>query len=370
MERLGGEHEGRRTSVTEVTLASVVGTVIEWYDFFIYGAAAAIVFPALFFPEFEPLTGTMAAFGTYALGFFARPLGGIIFGNYGDKIGRKTMLVVTLMLMGVATTLMGFLPTFQSVGYLAPVLLLVLRILQGLGAGAEFGGAVVMAAEYSPPRRRGLYASLPCTGVAIGLLLASGVFALFSSLPEEQFLSWGWRIPFLLSIVIVAVGLYIRLRIMETPVFSRVKESDTEVRWPVLEVVRSQPRNLLVALGPRGEAAGLPGGLGVPVIVRLPVLLAAEHGGAAPDLAGHHPGKLPRRLRNVLPPGGVLRGALRHQGTLFGHRARPRDLRPVRGGHRALRSDLPALADGLLLADSRVYDRAVTHNRGGRGFRA
>ena len=256
MERLGGEHEGRRTSVTEVTLASVVGTVIEWYDFFIYGAAAAIVFPALFFPEFEPLTGTMAAFGTYALGFFARPLGGIIFGNYGDKIGRKTMLVVTLMLMGVATTLIGFLPTFQSVGYLAPVLLLVLRILQGLGAGAEFGGAVVMAAEYSPPRRRGLYASLPCTGVAIGLLLASGVFALFSSLPEEQFLSWGWRIPFLLSIVIVAVGLYIRLRIMETPVFSRVKESDTEVRWPVLEVVRSQPRNLLVAIGARFSENG------------------------------------------------------------------------------------------------------------------
>jgi MHS family shikimate/dehydroshikimate transporter-like MFS transporter len=256
MERLGGEYEGRRTSVTEVTLASVVGTVIEWYDFFIYGAAAAIVFNKLFFPEFAPLTGTLAAFGTYALGFFARPLGGIIFGNYGDRIGRKAMLVVTLMLMGVATTLMGFLPTFQSVGYLAPVLLLVLRILQGLGAGAEFGGAVVMAAEYSPPGRRGLYASLPCTGVAIGLLLSSGVFALFSSLPEEQFLSWGWRVPFLLSIVIVAVGLYIRLRVMETPVFSRVKETDTEVRWPIVEVARSQPRSLLVAIGARFSENG------------------------------------------------------------------------------------------------------------------
>ena len=256
MERLGGEHQGRRTSIREVTLASIVGTIIEWYDFFIFAAAAALVFPALFFPESEPLTGTMFAFGTYALGFFARPVGGIIFGNYGDRIGRKAMLVVTLMLMGVATTLMGFLPTFDQVGYLAPVLLLLLRILQGLGAGAEFGGAVVMAAEYSPRGRRGLFASLPCTGVAIGLLLSSGIFTLFSSLPEDQFLAWGWRVPFLLSIIIVAVGLYIRLRVMETPVFSRVKETDTEVRWPVVEVARTQPRNLLVAIGARFSENG------------------------------------------------------------------------------------------------------------------
>jgi MFS family permease len=198
MERIGGEHEGRRSSVTEVTLASVVGTVIEWYDFFIYGAAAAIVFNELFFPEFAPLTGTMAAFGTYALGFFARPLGGIIFGNYGDKIGRKAMLVITLMLIGVATTLMGLLPTFESVGYLAPVLLLLPRILQGLGAGAEFGGAVVMAAEYSPVGRRGLYASLPCTGVAIGLLLSSGVFALFA----------GGSAPFVATFLLSRTGSY------------------------------------------------------------------------------------------------------------------------------------------------------------------
>lgn len=256
MENLGGEHEGRRVSVKEVTLASIVGTVIEWYDFFIYAAAAAVVFNKLFFPESEPLTGTLLAFGTYALGFFARPVGGIVFGNYGDKIGRKAMLVVTLLLMGLATTLMGFLPTFASVGYLAPALLLLLRILQGLGAGAEFGGAVVMAAEYSPRGRRGLYASLPCTGVAIGLLLSSGIFALFSSLPEEQFLAWGWRIPFLLSIVIVGVGLYIRLRVMETPVFSRVKETDTEVRLPIVEVARTQPKNLLVAIGARFSENG------------------------------------------------------------------------------------------------------------------
>ncbi len=256
MQRIGGEDEGQRTSIVQVSAASVVGTVIEWYDFFIYGAAAAVVFNELFFPEFAPLAGTMAAFGTYAVGFFARPVGGIIFGNLGDKIGRKAILVITLMLMGVATTLMGLLPTYESVGILAPILLLLLRIMQGLGAGAEFGGAVVMAAEYSPARKRGLYASLPCTGVAIGLLLSSGVFAYFSSLPEEQFLSWGWRVPFLLSIVIVLVGLYIRLRVMETPVFSRVKETDTEVETPVLEVVRSQRRNLLVAIGARFSENG------------------------------------------------------------------------------------------------------------------
>src|SRR5215213_1169462 len=219
---------------------------MEWYDFFLY-AAAALVFPALFFPESEPLTGTLLAFGTYALGFFVRPVGGIIFGKLGDKIGRKTILIITLLLMGIATTLIGVLPTFNQLGLWAAILLLVLRILQGLGAGAEFGGAVIMAAEYSPQGKRGLYASLPCTGVAIGLLLSSGVFALFQSLPKDQFLAWGWRIPFLLSIVVVAVGLYVRLRI---------KETHTEVQTPAMEVVRSQPRNLLVAIGARFSENG------------------------------------------------------------------------------------------------------------------
>src|SRR5215217_8625126 len=256
MEQLGGEHEGQRTSLWQVIGASVIGTIMEWYDFFIFAAAAALVFPALFFPEREPLTGTLLAFGTYGLGFFARPLGGIIFGNLGDKIGRKTVLVITLLLMGIATTLIGVLPTFNQIGIWAAVLLLLLRILQGLGAGAEFGGAVIMAAEYSPQGKRGLYASLPCTGVAIGLLLSSGVFALFQSLPKDQFLAWGWRIPFLLSIVVVAVGLYVRLRILETPVFTHVKETHTEVQTPAMEVVRSQPRNLLVAIGARFSENG------------------------------------------------------------------------------------------------------------------
>src|SRR5215210_2473280 len=256
MEQIGGEDAGQRTSLWQVIGASVIGTIMEWYDFFIFAAAAALVFPALFFPEREPLTGTLLAFGTYGLGFFARPVGGIIFGNLGDKIGRKTVLVITLLLMGIATTLIGVLPTFERLGLWAAVLLIALRILQGLGAGAEFGGAVIMAAEYSPQGKRGLYASLPCTGVAIGLLLSSGVFALFSSLPEEQFLAWGWRIPFLLSIVVVAVGLYIRLRILETPVFSQVKETNTEVGMPIVEVVRSQPRSLLVAIGARFSENG------------------------------------------------------------------------------------------------------------------
>lgn len=256
MEQVGGADAGQRSSLWQVIGASMIGTIMEWYDFFIYGAAAALVFPALFFPEREPLTGTLLAFGTYALGFFIRPVGGVIFGNLGDRIGRKTVLIITLMLMGVATTLIGVLPTFERIGLWAAVLLLTLRILQGLGAGAEFGGAVIMAAEYSPENKRGLYASLPCTGVAIGLLLSSGVFALFSALPEEQFLAWGWRIPFLLSIVLVGLGLYIRLRIMETPVFSRVKETGTVVETPVLEVIRSQPRNLLVAIGARFSENG------------------------------------------------------------------------------------------------------------------
>jgi MHS family shikimate/dehydroshikimate transporter-like MFS transporter len=256
MEQIGGEDAGQRTSLWQVIGASVIGTIMEWYDFFIFAAAAALVFPALFFPEREPLTGTLLAFGTYGLGFFARPVGGIIFGNLGDKIGRKTVLVITLLLMGIATTLIGVLPTFERLGLWAAVLLIALRILQGLGAGAEFGGAVIMAAEYSPQGKRGLYASLPCTGVAIGLLLSSGVFSLFAALPEEQFLAWGWRVPFLLSIVVVAVGLYVRLRILETPVFSQVKETNTEVGIPVLEVVRSQPRNLLVAIGARFSENG------------------------------------------------------------------------------------------------------------------
>jgi MHS family shikimate/dehydroshikimate transporter-like MFS transporter len=252
MERLGGEREGQISSIRQVALASFIGTAIEWYDFFLYGTAAALVFGQLFFPEATPLGGTLLAFGTYGVGFFARPVGGIIFGHYGDRIGRKTMLVLSLLIMGVATFLIGLLPTYESIGLLAPILLVVLRLFQGIGVGGEWGGAVLMAVEHSPPGRRGFYGSWPQMGVPAGLLLANVVFFISSTaVSEEQFLAWGWRIPFLLSIILIGVGLFIRLRIMESPAFRRVQESGTEARMPILEVLRTYPKNVLLAMGMR-----------------------------------------------------------------------------------------------------------------------
>lgn len=251
MERLGGEDVGQQDSIKKVALASFIGTTIEWYDFFIYGTAAALVFNQLFFPNFSPLAGTLAAFATFAVGFFARPVGGIIFGHFGDRIGRKTMLILTIMIMGFGTVLIGCLPTYGAIGVWAPILLVALRIFQGIGLGGEWGGAVLMAVEHSPANRRGFYGSWPQTGVPAGLLLSSGVFAIFSSLPEEQFLAWGWRMPFLLSATLILVGLFIRLRISETPAFTQVRETSTEARLPIVEVVRTQPKNVLLAIGAR-----------------------------------------------------------------------------------------------------------------------
>jgi MFS transporter, MHS family, shikimate and dehydroshikimate transport protein len=248
MDRLGGEHEGQISSVRQVALASFIGTAIEWYDFFLYGTAAALVFGSLFFPEATPLGGTLLAFATYGVGFFARPVGGIIFGHYGDRIGRKTMLVLSLLIMGVATFLIGLLPTYEQVGVLAPILLVILRLFQGIGVGGEWGGAVLMAVEHAPPGRRGFFGSWPQMGVPAGLLLANVVFAITSAtLPE----TWGWRVPFLLSIVLVGVGLFIRLKIMESPAFMRVQESGTEARMPILDVLRTYPKNVLLAMGMR-----------------------------------------------------------------------------------------------------------------------
>jgi MFS family permease len=194
----------------------------------------------------------LLAFGTYGVGFFARPVGGIIFGHYGDRIGRKTMLVLSLLIMGVATFLIGLLPTFESVGLLAPILLVVLRLLQGIGVGGEWGGAVLMAVEHAPPGRRGFFGSWPQMGVPAGLLLANVVFFVTSSaMSEEQFLAWGWRIPFLLSITLIGVGLYIRLKIMESPAFRRVQESGTEANMPIIDVLRTYPKNVLLAMGMR-----------------------------------------------------------------------------------------------------------------------
>jgi metabolite-proton symporter len=243
--------ETQHGSVRLVALASLVGTTIEWYDFFLYGTAAALVFNRLFFPNSDPLMGTLYAFGTYAVGFFARPFGGIVIGHYGDKVGRKSMLVLTLVIMGVATFLIGLLPTYEQIGPWAAVVLIVLRIAQGFGVGGEWGGAVLMAVEHAPPGKRGFYGSWPQIGVPAGLVLSTFVFAMFARLPEEQFLSWGWRVPFLLSALLVGVGLLIRMSIVETPAFAKVKESATEVRQPIVEVLRAYPKEVLLAMGAR-----------------------------------------------------------------------------------------------------------------------
>jgi len=242
---------GQSTSITQVVVASFIGTAIEWYDFFLYGTAAALIFNRLFFPTFDPLVGTLAAFGTYAMGFVARPLGGVVFGHYGDKIGRKSMLSLTLLLMGIATFCIGLLPTYDTIGVWAPILLVALRVVQGFAVGGEWGGAVLMAVEHAPARRRGFYGSWPQVGAPAGLLLSTAVFSLVSTLPEGQLLSWGWRVPFLLSVILVGVGLFIRLRIRESPEFSRVKETGQEARLPLLEAVRAHPGNILLAMGAR-----------------------------------------------------------------------------------------------------------------------
>jgi MHS family shikimate/dehydroshikimate transporter-like MFS transporter len=258
MERVGGEDRGQISAIRKVAGASLIGTTIEWYDFFIYGTAAALVFPALFFPEFSETAGTLAAFATFGVGFFARPVGGIIFGHFGDRIGRKTMLVLTLTIMGVATTLIGLLPTYEAIGVAAPLLLVVLRFAQGLGVGGEWGGAVLMAVEHSPAEKRGFFGSWPQMGVPAGLILSNLIFLAVSSLPEEQFTAWGWRIPFLLSIILVAVGLFIRLRIMESPAFRRVQETQTEARMPIVDVIRTYPKQVLLAAGAFLATRGVP----------------------------------------------------------------------------------------------------------------
>ena len=238
-------------SIRLVALASLIGTTIEWYDFFLYGTAAALVFNRLFFPTFDSRVGTLAAFGTYSVGFFARPFGGIVAGHYGDRIGRRSVLILTLVLMGVATFCVGLMPTYAQIGPWAAVVLVVLRIIQGLGVGGEWGGAVLMAVEHSPANARGFYGSWPQIGVPLGLLASTAVFARFARLPEHQFLSWGWRVPFLISILLVGVGLFIRLRILETPAFERVKQAGTESRHPIIEVLQTQPKEVLLSMGAR-----------------------------------------------------------------------------------------------------------------------
>jgi MFS transporter, MHS family, shikimate and dehydroshikimate transport protein len=246
------ERGGATQSIKKVAAASFIGTTIEWYDFFLYGTAAALVFGDLFFPEAKPLVGTLLAFSTYAVGFAARPIGGIVFGHFGDRIGRKSMLVLSLLIMGVATFLIGLLPTFASIGILAPILLVILRFAQGIGVGGEWGGAVLMSVEHAPKGRRGFFGSWPQMGVPAGLLLSTGVFALIQAMTSEAaFMSWGWRVPFLASAILVGVGLFIRLKLMESPAFQRVKETNTEAPKPIVDVVRKYPREVLTAMGMR-----------------------------------------------------------------------------------------------------------------------
>ncbi|HJS90782.1 MAG TPA: MFS transporter [Steroidobacteraceae bacterium] len=246
--RTAAEDSGNRSS-RQVALASGIGTTAEWYDFFVFGTAAALVFPKLFFPRFSPFAGTLASFATFGVAFFARPIGGACFGHFGDRVGRKALLVTTLLLMGGATFLIGLLPTFGQVGVLAPILLVALRIVQGFAVGGEWGGATLMAVEHAPEQRRNFYASWPQMGVPIGLMLSAAVFAGFSTLSEPQFLAWGWRGPFLLSIVLIGVGLMVRLRVAESPVFSRVKELGEVCRAPLRDLLRDHSAAVILAVG-------------------------------------------------------------------------------------------------------------------------
>jgi MFS transporter, MHS family, shikimate and dehydroshikimate transport protein len=239
------------TSIRKVAIASFIGTTIEWYDFFLYGTASALIFPRLFFPKYDPLTGALASYGTYAVGFLARPIGGIVCGHFGDRIGRKSMLIFTLSLMGVATALIGLLPTYNDIGVWAAALLITLRIAQGFAVGGEWGGAVLMAVEHSPKGRRGFYGSWPQVGVPVGLLLSTGVFALISKLPEELRYAWGWRVAFLLSVLLVGVGLYVRLAMTEPPEFAEIKRTSSESKAPILDAVRQHPKNVVLAMGAR-----------------------------------------------------------------------------------------------------------------------
>jgi metabolite-proton symporter len=243
-------------SLARIVSASLVGTTVEWYDFFLYSSAAALVFNKLFFPTSDPLTGTLLAFTTYAIGFLARPVGGLIFGHYGDRIGRKKLLVISLLMMGGATFAMGLLPTYATIGIAAPILLTVLRLVQGFALGGEWGGAVLIVSEHGGADRRGFWASWPQCGAPGGNLLATAVLAILAAAQtDEAFLSWGWRVPFLLSAVLVVIGLWIRLAVSESPVFlaaaRKAAEHGTAEKAPIVQVFKHSWRQVLIAMGAR-----------------------------------------------------------------------------------------------------------------------
>lgn len=237
------------SEVRRVLASSIIGTAAEWYDFLIYGASSALVFNKLFFPMSDPALGTVAAFGTYGVGFFARPFGAAIFGHFGDRVGRKAMLAITIVIMGLGTFLIGLLPTYQEVGVLAPILLVLLRLLQGIGLGGEWAGAVLMVVENAPDKHRGLLGSMVQLGYPIGNLGAIGALALCSQLPEADFLAWGWRLPFLISIFMAGIGFYIRMNLEETPVFREIEARNEVARLPLAEILTSHRRPFFTAIG-------------------------------------------------------------------------------------------------------------------------
>ncbi|WP_089211025.1 MFS transporter [Streptosporangium subroseum] len=303
--------ENTRTPIGRIVAASLVGTTIEWYDFFLYGSAAALVFPALFFPSSDPLTGTLLALLTYAVGFIARPVGALVFGHFGDRLGRKKLLVLSLLMMGGATFLIGCLPTHAAVGALAPLLLTLLRLIQGFALGGEWGGAVLIVSEHGDPKRRGFWASWPQAGVPSGNLLATAVLAILAAVQtDEAFTSWGWRIPFLLSGVLVLIGLWIRLSIDESPIFQQaLANTKPSQSMPIVDVFKYHRRDVLIAIGARfGENvsyyvitafvlvyATTSAGLSKPVVLNAVLIASAVHfvtipmWGALSDKLGRRP---------------------------------------------------------------------------------
>ncbi len=232
-----------------VLVASLVGSSIEWFDYFLYGTVAGLVFNKLFFPAEDPTVGLLLSYASFALSFFIRPLGGIIFSHIGDRIGRKRTLVLTLSLMGGATAAMGLLPTYETIGIMAPILLITLRLIQGIGLGGEWGGALLLAYEYAPQNRKGLFGSIPQMGVTIGLLLGTLVMSIMTLMPEQAFMNWGWRIPFLLSALLVVFGLWIRKDIDETPEFKEVQKKGEVAKIPLIETMRTHWKEVLIAIG-------------------------------------------------------------------------------------------------------------------------
>ncbi|MEU6643465.1 MFS transporter [Saccharomonospora sp. NPDC046836] len=319
--------EQERTKLAKrAAVASLVGTAVEWYDYFIFGTASALVFGPLFFPnEDDPIIGTLSAFAVFGVGFFARPVGGIVFGHFGDKFGRKAALVTTLMLMGFATFLIGLLPTTDQIGLWAPVLLVILRLVQGFGVGGEWGGASLVAVEYAPADKRGAYGSFPQIGNAVGLVFSTGIFALVSQLPDEQLFSWGWRVPFLLSAVLIAVGLFVRFKLTETPAFKAAQDrleqeaasGKAKEKMPIAELFRNFKKPLLLAMGMRfGEAVfgyiiltiGLTFATNYTEIPRTDVLIAGTVAAAVAIYTYYFFGKLSDRIgrRAVFVLGSVV----------------------------------------------------------------